>query len=400
MILVLILALVCAPQKLLSFTSLPITFGRGSVRIQKLRRYSPHLFVKNRPPDVSLPISAKDDTSTSAKNETYDFWEGKLSHTSFNMDLHNLAMEDPYKAQDALEIMKKMYEEDPEHFATVEPDATCYTTVIDGFVQFKNPAAAQAVIDTMERIVDETGSNLTAPTDLAYMLVAQAWADDTKNDFTGRSADRAERVMRRMQERGLPASVKVWSIVMEGWCKRSGLARMAMSRAESLLREMENSSEDENIIPKPNIITYTSFIGGLARSKDRDLARKADATLVRMEQFGIQSDVVAYTAVISCWSKAVSRRERELAASRVLRILAEMEKKYARGEYIAKPSLITYSAAIRAIGNSLDPSAPQLAEGTFLPSICFSHSIRCSLGMLTLSTLCSVRCFEAHVQTA
>ena len=220
------------------------------------------------------------------------------------------------------------------------------------------------------------------------MMVAQSWADDAKNDFTGTSADQAERVMRRMQERGhVSPNVKIWSIVMEGWCKRSGVARMAMTRAEKLLREMEqsqssssssssssfsNEGDGGNQVPKPNLVTYTSYIGGLARSRDRDLARKAEATLVRMEQFGIVPDFVAHTSVISCWAKAVSRRERELAASRVLRILDEMEKKYARGEYIAKPSLITYAAAIRAIGNSLDPSAPQLAEGMyFLKSFAF-----------------------------
>ncbi|KAL7567505.1 hypothetical protein ACA910_009517 [Epithemia clementina (nom. ined.)] len=332
------------------------------------------------------PKKRKFDTPT---NDTYNFWEEDLTIESFNMDLQNLATEDPYKAKDALEIMSDMFGRGLP--STVEPDCRCYNTVIDGFIQAGYPEEAQELLDEMERLADvvvgRKNASVAAPSEYTYMMVAQAWADDVNNDVSGKSAERAERLMRRMQERGLPPNVKVWSIVLEGWCKRAKSTRSALLRAESLLTEMEraaavvtttttddttNSCTTLTTAPPPNIVTYTSYIGGLARSKDRSLARKADATLARMERAGIPPDVVAYTSVINCWAKAVNRREREMAASRALRILDEMERRHhdARsnnnnnnGDSRCKPNLISYATAIRAVGNSLDRDAAAQAQG-------------------------------------
>jgi hypothetical protein len=124
----------------------------------------------------------------------------------------------------------------------------------------------------------------------------------------------------------------------------------------------QQGSSKNATVASPNVMTYTSYLGGLARSKERDLARRADAVLSRMEAHGVEADMVAYTSVLNCWSKAVSRREREVSAQRSLRIIEEMERLYAKGVYAVKPSLITYATAIRAIGNSLDPEAPNTAE--------------------------------------
>jgi hypothetical protein len=297
-------------------------------------------------------------------------------------------MENPRKAQDALEIMYELHQQrgtsNATHttthssspaLATIEPDAQCYVTVIDGYVQSGDPAAAQKVLDIMERRIDTTATGLSRhPLEQAYLLVAQAWANNYRGDFLGKSARKAEALLQRVAE----PNVKLWSIVLEGWCKRTGISKIALARAESLLAEMEDAWQDldeengeggngtrGNItsnVPPPNCIAYTSYMGALARSKEHDLARKAEATLVRMQEFGVTPDVVAYTSVLNCWSRAVSRKEREMAASRALRIIEEMERMYSKGLDHAKPNHITYAAAIKAIGNSLDPSAPQLAE--------------------------------------
>ena len=293
------------------------------------------------------------------------------------MDLHNLAVEDPQKAQDALEIMQDMYDRQPDNIWTCRSDAKCYNTVMDGWIQAGRPDRAQVVLDEMERIADmdvaakftEDDGTVFAPGILSYMMVAQGWADDVKDDTTGRSAENAEAIMRRMSSRGIEPSVKIWSIVMEGWCKRAGKVRGVMRRAEALLKEMEDAAEaapgnatrSRNAV-HPNVLTYTSFIGGLSRSRESELARKAEAVLDRMERFGVEPDMVAYTSVLNCWASAVSRRERELAASRALNILGLMERLYAKENYQVKPSLITYATAIKAIGNSLDRNAPKIAE--------------------------------------
>jgi hypothetical protein len=299
------------------------------------------------------------------------------------MDLQNLAEHDPAKAQDALEIMQDLHDRQPENPWTCQPDTACYHTVLDGWIQAGEPARAQDVLDQMERLYSSSAHTrstlknettaatvVVTPSNLSYMMVAQGWADDIKDDTTARSADNAEAIMRRMYERGMEPSVKIWSIVMEGWCKRSGKVRGVMQRAERLLVEMEEAAAVEssgNITTKtsavhPNVLTYTSYIGGLSRGRESDLARKAEGVLERMERFGVEPDMVAYTSIINCWASAVSRRERELAASRALNILALMERNYDKEMYHVKPSLITYATAIKAIGNSLDPNAPSIVE--------------------------------------
>lgn len=324
--------------------------------------------------------------------EQQHYYDWDMSLSSFNMDLQNLAMEDPIKAEDAVDVMHELYLKNPDSAVTVQPDATCYTIVMDGYIQAGKLEQAQAVIDKMERlaVVDSRGAEAQdcvsvspiAPTGLTYILMAQAWANDFKEDFTGTSAENAVDIMRRMQavttqgmllssgrsgsnagspEAATSSLVKVWMIVVEGWCKRAGIARQAMQQADKLLLEMEDCKQT---LVHPNVLAYTSYVGGLSRCKENDMARKAESVLERMERHNVHLDMVAYTAVINCWAKAVSRRERSMAATRALSILGEMERMYiSKKMYSAKPSLITYATVIAAIGNSLDPAAPQLAEG-------------------------------------
>jgi len=327
----------------------------------------------------------------------YNFWHGDVSPDAttinFNMDLQNLAEEDAQKAQDALEIMQDLYQQHGNESIYIQPNAACYTTVIDGWLQSDTDDAAiraQSLLDRMEQLYDETGDERVRPNAVTYMLVCQAWADTYSDDFSCTTAERAEKILERMKERGIRPSVKIYTSVLLSWCKRAGKVRGAMERAEKLLAEMESyamkeeeeseeesdekeSGEDsaeegsrsrkpqEEVI-RPNVITYTAFIGGLARSKEHNLATRAEAVLERMEQHGIQPDMVAYTSVLNALSKSKSRKEKERAASKAIAIIKQMEELYDEEAYYAKPTLITYSTAINAIGNSLDPSAPELAE--------------------------------------
>jgi pentatricopeptide repeat protein len=339
--------------------------------------------------DVAAPSSGPSRQSSGDAEEIgvegiyQPFFEGgrgdPLSVQSFNMDLQNLADDNPQRAQDALEVMRDLYRNEPNNTWTIDPDVSSHRTVMEGWIQVGRLEKAQAVLDAMEDTFFPLRHNATSngvaalnatsktsfedrsalfPNEMLYLSMIQAWSDDTKDDFSGKSAERAEALLRRIQNRiGLEPNVKLWTMVLEGWCKRAGMVRGAMSHAEALLAEME-----ANPSIHPNVLTYTSFIGGLGRSKEKDKARKAETVLDRMQRCGVEPDMVAYTSVINCWAKSVSRRERELAASRSLRILNDMERSYISKEmYHVKPSLITYNTIISAIGNSLDPNAPEMA---------------------------------------
>lgn len=321
------------------------------------------------------------------KNENeYNFWHSDVGPDimtrNFNMDLQNLALEDPEKAQDALEVMEELYHQHTNSSSStdsiyIQPNTACYTTVIDGWLQSNHDDAAlraQILLDRMECLYDETGNEALKPNAVAYMLVCQAWAEAYTNDyFSSETAARAHDILKRMKERGIQPSVKVYTAVMLAWCKRAGKVSGAMARAEALLSEMESYASSENEshqycnreggeVIRPNVITYTTYIGGLARSNERNLATKAEAVLERMERHGVEPDMVAYTSVLNALSKSKSRHEKERSASKAVAIMRKMEELTAEEQYHARPSLITYSTAINAIGNSLDPDAPEMAE--------------------------------------
>ena len=76
-----------------------------------------------------------------------------------------------------------------------------------------------------------------------------------------------------------------------------------MQQAQALLVEMEQQHNHTYNV-RPNVLSYTSYIGGLGRSKEKDKARQAEAVLERMKRHGVQPDMVALTSVINCWSRA------------------------------------------------------------------------------------------------
>jgi hypothetical protein len=72
-----------------------------------------------------------------------------------------------------------------------------------------------------------------------------------------------------------------------------------MEKAETLLQEMEQSGGSV----RPNILSYTSVIGALSRSRSPDLATRADEMLERMNKHDVEPDMVAYVS----FDEALSR---------------------------------------------------------------------------------------------
>lgn len=380
-----------------AFQSLPL---RSRTNAAAATAASSKLYEKSTPFGGNQPFFESPLTPTNPNDvvASYNFWGSQTTSSSFNMDLQNMASENVQKAQDALEIMEEKYqhivakeEEDTQHQlavsaterehtndenAIIKPDVTCYNTIIHGWVHSDHPRAAhkaQALLDRLEQIYDDSGT--MEPTTSSYMLVCQAWAEEDQ-DMTGTSARHAENIIDRMAQRGMAPCKKVFTSVIHAWCQRSGKTRGAMDRAEAVLAEMERlgdalanveDDDDDNALRtsdslRPNVVTYTAVISGLARSREQNLARRAEAILRRMEKNGVEPDMVAYTAVLMAWSKAKSHKERRMAASRAISILGEMEQKYLNQKFYCKPSAVSYTTAISAIGNSLDKDAAEMAE--------------------------------------
>lgn len=343
----------------------------------------------------------------------YDFQQEVLSAKKFNADLHDVAFkQDPLHAHTLLKTMERLSLEDPTNSSLVQPDSLSYTTVIESWCQTKrtrrtslvaeatsklygstsNPdkiaaSAAQDLLFSMER------SQNLSPSPLNYLFVCQIWAEI--EDPTGESMKRAEDILnayKKMVEGAvdLPTTAyprsslaAFYAVLVDGWSRLVGKVDGALDRAEALLSELESNCStvqkdvtNESVVQEmreklaerhrdvsPFSIAYTSFIVGLSRSKRNDMGRRADAVLRRMIDKGVGPDMVVYTSVLNCWAKATSRAEREMASTRAVELLKENEDRYlSEGNYLLKPIQITYCQAIKAVGYSLDPAAPGIAE--------------------------------------
>mmetsp|Transcript_2580 Transcript_2580/g.6188 ORF Transcript_2580/g.6188 Transcript_2580/m.6188 type:complete len:989 (+) Transcript_2580:124-3090(+) len=387
-------------------------------------------------------LQQNDNSTTNA----YCFRQEKLSIQSFNMDLRGIASSDPRRANNILDAMENLYKMDQSNGSLVEPNSVSYTTVIEGWYLHKAQenddqgdennssedsrtkintrdidaisieketeicnttlaaaSAAQALLDRMEI------SDRLVPSASTYLLVCQKWAElNSPIDTAGENMNMAQAVLESYarkfsngsngddnhhQERTSSSSnilSKLYTIVVEGWCRQIGKAPQAMERVEALLEKMEeltykerrrqeenwdeHTETNENSHEKswfhrrrgfigPNSVTYSSVIVAISQSQRHNMARKADAMIGRMKNIGVEPDMVVYTSVLNCWAKAKSRKERQMASNRALEILRVMEESYITDKnYAMKPSVITYTTVIKAIGYSLDNRAPELAE--------------------------------------
>ncbi len=402
----------------------------------------------------TIPSAEKLNENGNTTTSVYCFRQEKLSIQSFNMDLRSIALSDPQRANIVLDTMESLYKMDSSNGSLVEPNSVSYTTVIEGWylqkakgtsindneddqndapkddsttintrdideisIEKENEqcnttlaaaSAAQALLDRMG------ASDLLVPSASTYLLVCEKWAElYSPTDKPGENMENAQAVLEsytekfshegigsndddeRHQERTSSSSnilSKLYTIVIEGWCRQIGKAPQAMKRIEALLEKMEELTyqerrrQEENwgkandgAIHKatdkswfhrrrgfigPSSVTYSSIIVAISQSLKPDMARKADAMISRMKKIGVEPDVVVYTSVLNCWAKAKSRKERQMASKRALEILRVMEDSYISEKNNAmKPSVITYTTVIKAIGYSLDNRAPELAEG-------------------------------------
>ena len=282
-------------------------------------------------------------------------------------------------------------------------------------------------------------SDRLVPSASTYLLVCQKWAElDIPNDTAGESMKMAQTVLESYSSRTIELVStdenndenegsksnnhhshhhreqatsssssnilsKLYTIVLEGWCRQIGKVPGAMASAEVLLENMEelthkerrrqnenwdtdnNEANDDTTAAAtttntsansktswfhrrrgfigPNSVTYSNIIVAISQSHQHGMARKADAMIDRMKKLGVEPDTVVYTSVLNCWAKAKSRKERQMASKRALDILRVMEDSYiSQKKYAMKPSVITYTTVIKAIGYSLDTRAPELAE--------------------------------------
>lgn len=258
-------------------------------------------------------------------NETvYDVSDNSIR--TFNMDLYNLAMDDPFAAKDVVAYLHES------SLGKLSPNPASFGIVLEGFIQHNELQTAEEFLFCDER-------NDTLPSLHECMRLMNAYKD-AKDRTDG--AERAENILRRYK--GEENKAKLKCVAVEAWCQSVIHGDFGLQRAEALLEEMEQ----ENASDTSRLYAYTSYMVGLSKSSIR---KKATIAQDIFDKKIVEPDIVAVTALLNCWAKTRDYGERAIAGDRAIAILDELEAH----KYL-KANVVTYSTAIAAIGNSLDPS--------------------------------------------
>jgi hypothetical protein len=257
----------------------------------------------------------------------------------------------PHRAQRILEWMVRLYTNGQNDL--VVPDAECFQTVLQAWARSNHRDATQnteASLVTMERLYKATGLETLKPTTVCYNAVLAAWAKSNEEGAPNRAAS----VLRFMESScDVEPNMASYSTVI-GALARTNDPKDAKT-AETLLKHVEAGYRAGNGNLEVDTILYNCVIGCLAKSNANGSYRRARAVLDRQIQlysdFGCANcrpDVYTFTSVIGAC--AVETRER----SKAFRVaVATFQQLRNHQEEFATPNHVTYGSMLKCCARLL-----------------------------------------------
>jgi hypothetical protein len=239
------------------------------------------------------------------------------------------------------------------HSATVEPDTFFYNIVLKTWFTAKR---GRESAEHCHRILDEMPDQV--PKDLiTYASVISAWAT---SGMRAHGVSRAEELLREIEDHSeLEPNTVVLNAVMSAWVKSKNPA--AVDRTDEILRQMEASSLSSTRTP-PDLISYNTHMHALSMHVAKlpgGLAQRADALLVQMEErydTGLVSfapNVFSYNLVIDAWLRS-SEPNAAMRAAEVLRKLVKRDN--------VDPDTFSFNQVLSALSRSSVKGATLMAE--------------------------------------
>ena len=293
------------------------------------------------------------------------------------------------RAEAILNHMLKLHEGGREECC---PNTRSFNTVIDAWAKSRDSAApqrAEALLKKMEELYRE-GSADVCPNTVSYNAVMNAWAKSREKG----AAQRAEAILNHMlklheggREECCP-NTRSFNTVIDAWAKSRDSA--APQRAEALLKKMEELYREGSADVCPNTVSYNAVMNAWAKSREKGAAQRAEAILNHMLKLNeggreeCRPNSISFTAVIDAWAKSGDKNAYEHAsklfqqmqsmgkaaepnsvthnslinalavsyvpdkATKALDILLEMENMANKGNRDVAPTIITYSAVVKA----------------------------------------------------
>lgn len=211
-----------------------------------------------------------------------------------------------------------------------------------------------------------------------FNTVINAWMESTDHDATERAFD----ILRLIKEHPIcvrhsivpneatyNALLKCLSVAGIGGHTEDAESKDAALKAEALLNEMENSTNDTRM--KPDMITYTMAIRACLRVND---TIRAESLLRRMENSDTPPDRITYNIILNHCSKLNTTAAAEKATQLLQYMLSASHQQQqpmspsqpssnsssnsnSNSAHDLKPDLYSYSRVIAAWAGSGDPNA-------------------------------------------
>lgn len=180
------------------------------------------------------------------------------------------------KAESVLNQLEKLYFDDEKHqYNYLKPDVITYNSVVSAWCKCKEEAAvynAENIVKRMEKRYDAVGVNFldVAPDSYTYVTLINGWI---RSGLGVTAADNAEIILRAMIEkfqdgddRCLPHQ-KTFCQIINAWGQCADGEDFPVRRAMALLDLMEELHNDGIHQLKPDMITYSSLIDTIAKSR-------------------------------------------------------------------------------------------------------------------------------------
>jgi pentatricopeptide repeat protein len=250
------------------------------------------------------------------------------------------------KAQAVFDSMLQRWQAGQE---SLRPTVKSYSALINAWGYEGDVNRAELVLQQMQDDYLQ-GNKAAMPNTIAFNTVIAAWS----RSKTAESLDRADRILRLMQELGnsglgTKPDIVSFATIMAA-CIHPGV-KDGPERAIAYLAEAKDLYAQGDQDCKPNCMAYGSVIQCITRSRRPGAAKHAEKFLDEMKRLQDQDPkqiVMAYTAVIGAWSNAIEPE----ALSRAENLFKELAEHSRNGHPRCQPNVHTFTQLLNAVSRS------------------------------------------------
>eukprot|EP00980_Cylindrotheca_fusiformis_P006992 scaffold1469_cov119-Cylindrotheca_fusiformis.AAC.36 len=256
-------------------------------------------WAKSKLPEAPEKVEALVEQMHELKTEEPD-WEVAPNQVTYTTAIDCWAQRGRADRVEAL--LKEMYQEYSNGNNDLRPNLPAFNGYLVALAKGGDVDKAQSVLEQMERLYESDQLD-ERPSVISYSTVLSSFAN---SDVNG-AGERAEAILRRMIDQGIPPNTISYNSVINSYTKSR-----QMDRAENLLKEMHEASMHGDSELRPSVQTYTLVLSGWSKAKSPVAGERGERILGMMKSLANSGeldsapDIVAYNAVLDCWCKSRS----------------------------------------------------------------------------------------------